>query len=336
MAKRQRQQEPDGPAWSLPACATNNGAWNRLGKDTRGLSCWARRNDVVAVNAHGALKLYDIADAAHVLALGEVSLGEQGRGALSEDWPIHFIDDVTLAAGCADGVRIFDLSDAHAPRLHHEHFASPARAPGSFVDDIYFASGAEVDGVFAQRISGADVVMLDTARSRYAAPRAFVRVGPLLYVIGHSELQVQPFGVEPWGAPLKSKSIDCAPDVRVLASPADPTLLALVTGSSEWGVRMVDVAAPKNPKVSKRFFHPEPRGVGVVAGTDTLLVLHRPYQEHLALTRIKLARPLPVASAPVLLTDDPELACGALFLEQRGEDILLLATTGRFALLRHP
>jgi len=66
---------------------------------------------------------------------------------------------------------------------------------------------------------------------------------------------------------------------------------------------------------------------------DMLLVVDGPYQKHLSLTRITLARPASEASAPERLTEDPELACGLLFLEERGDELFVLANTGRFAVL---
>jgi hypothetical protein len=93
----------------------------------------------------------------------------------------------------------------------------------------------------------------------------------------------------------------------------------------------VDLAKPDNPIVQKRLVKSEPRGVGLSNDGARVFVAHGPYQEHLDLTTLALARPQSSVVSTVRLTDDPELSSALCYLEDRGDELFVMGASGRFA-----
>lgn len=312
--------------WTLVECGTSARLWSSRWRDTRSLDCHARSGSLLAYNAHGTLRLFDVSDHHAVTPCGELALPAFGVG-LAEEYPLCFVGDRILQSS-PSAIYEIDISRPDAPVIAVTHELTGQFRPGTFIDGILYASSFKEPGLFA--IRGREHMRFADRRSQYSAPATFAKVGGFLYAIGSSTLDVFELdgGGVPSREPVVSKKIDTGGTATAYVC---GDMLAVISWVSGFGVQIVDAAKAKNPKVQKRVFKPEPRGSGMAG--ETLLVVDGPYQKHLSLTRISLARPASEAGAPERLTDDPELACGLLFIEERGDELFVLANTGRFAVL---
>src|SRR5262249_36272452 len=134
--------------WTLVDCPTNARVWNPRWRDTRGLSKWARRGSVIALNSFGTVRLFDVADPRDVKILGAVKMPEL-RGNLPEDAAIGFDSDGRVVQASGDALYVVDIADPMEPRLVATHPIAPALRDGTFVDGVLYRSAKDDPGLYA-------------------------------------------------------------------------------------------------------------------------------------------------------------------------------------------
>lgn len=302
--------------WTLVPCPTNERTWNARWKETRGLTAWARRGTLVAVNSFGTVRLYDVADSRDVRALGALELPKL-TGGLPEDWPIGFDSEGRVVQASSDVLHVVDVAELGAPRLVRSVPLDPPLKSGTFVDGVLYRE-ASGDRLF--RHDGDVITPFPFKPSM--APTCFASVGGVLYGFGNSD-DLLVMRADDLALVLK-KECPVAYDVRVLHAPAVQLLVAM----SGTDTQIVDVERPLAPKRQKKVYKHEAKG-GCVAG-DRLFLVDGEYQEAQWLTTIALGRPSTLVRREPFTTE-PELGCGYLFLELLDDGALFgLTTGGRF------
>lgn len=306
-------------AWRLVECATNERVWNERWAETRHLTAWARRGNLVAVNSFGTVRLFDVADPLDVRTRGVLELPKL-TGGLPEDLPIGFDRDGHVVQASGDVLHVVDVVDVDAPRLIASRPLDPPLRRGAFVDGVLYREG---DGERLFRHDGDGVTPFPFVP--VIAPTQFARVGDALYGFGGTDDLIVMRASDL--ARVATKQCPVAYDVRLLHAP-EVQLLIAVSGTD---TQIVDVAKPMAPTRQKKLYKHEAKGA-CLAG-DQLLLVDGDYQEAQFLTTMTLGRPSTVVGREPF-TSEPELGCGYLFLERLQERVLFgLTTGGRFVVL---
>jgi hypothetical protein len=318
---RKPTRAPGPSRWHLLDCPTNRRAWNPEWQDTRGLSRWARRGDVVALNSFGTVRLFGVADPHDVQVLGALELPEL-TGGLPEDLPIGFDRAGCVVQASGDALHVVDVADPMQPRLVSSRAIEPALSEGRFVDGVLYRNANASDGLYAH--DGAQVTPFMPELRSFLAPHAITSVGEYLYVFdGAEELRVVT------RADLKPvRTLRCPTGYNSDVVHAPDVGLIVTVGSD---VHIIDTTKPDHPKLQKRLYK---RGAsGAAVDGDRLYIVDGEYQKPQWLTTIALGRPASTIVQREPFTTDPELGSGFLFVALHGGALFVLTTTGRFAVL---
>lgn len=318
MAKKKTSGAAASSRWRLVDCATNTRTWNPRWQDTRGLAAVARRDDLVALNAYGTVRLFGVRDRHDVQTLGSIELPE--LGGLPEDFPLGFDRHGRVVQVGRDALHVVDVSDPMRPTLVESRELSPPLRGGTFVDGVLYRTAMTGEAMFAH--DGAQTTPFGYEPT--STPYAFARVGEYLYAFGAGD-DVEVIRLADLSR-VGSRACSVAYDVHALSAPE----VEIVVATSSTDTRILDVAKPFAPKCQKQLYKHEARGAGVAG--KRLYLVDGIYEGPQSLTTIELGRPSTIVGREPFTTE-PELGCGYLFLDVGEREIFALTKTARFVVL---
>jgi hypothetical protein len=310
-------------AWRLADCPTNQRTWVPDWERIRGQPKWARRGDLVALNAFGTVALYDVCDPRDVVPVGRLKLPDLAGKQMDEDYPIGFDREGRVLQTSGPELYVVDVADPKRPQLVETRPLDPPLHKGGFVDGVLYHSTRDAPGVWVR--DGAAATKILPELEPVGSPYAYAHVGDYLYAInGLDELIVVRRAD---GTRVRAKQASVAYNVDVLDAPA-VQMIVLHSGTD---TRIVDVAKPDNPKLQKKIYKRGARGGGVAG--ELLYLVDGEYQEAQFVTTVRLARPVSEIVSREPFTTDRELGSNLNFIAATEHGLLVMTHTARFALV---